>query len=158
MDVSSGVDHVIYDERSNPIDQGGYGIISYESEGLYLVITSFPEGGNGGLWLLDPNSGSLQQIAPRNKPTGSRHGFYLIGAGAAWYGDVAPGDQDPPGRIDPMDEVLRFDLKSRVVTAWFRRPGTQVGVGANVRATVRNTADRVRSDRSGNLLDGLLVR
>jgi hypothetical protein len=55
----------------------------------------------------------------------------LVGAGGAWYGDLARGDQAPPGISGWTlwlftDRVLRSDLKSRVVTPWFRRPGKEV--------------------------------
>ena len=55
-----------------------------------------------------------------------------MGGHAAWYGDLAPGDQPPPSMSNPMaraffkDRLVRLDLKSRVVSPWFRRPGKEV--------------------------------
>ena len=118
IDVSAGIDHVVY-------DQDFYAVLDYRSEGIYLVSVGPTGEGAAGLWLLDPNSGSLRQVAPP-LAAAAPFGFYLIGAGAAWYGDVAPGDQPPNQGIGPMDRVLRFDLKSHAVTPWFRRPGMQV--------------------------------
>ena len=58
-----------------------------------------------------------------------------MGSGAAWYGDLAPGDQPPISLKDnPMaqaffkDRVIRRDLKSGAATPWFRRPGQEVRV------------------------------
>jgi hypothetical protein len=112
VQVTSGVDRIVY-------SQGFYMVIADESEGIYLAQTSAMGEGYHGLWLLDPTSGSLRAVSPSNQM------FYLIGASAAWTGDMAPGDQAPGGMF-PMDRVLRLDLKSRVSTAWFRRPGLQV--------------------------------
>jgi hypothetical protein len=118
VDVMSGADRVVY-------DQDFYAVRDYEAEGVYLVNFGPSGEGSAGLWLLDPRSGSIRAVAPPQS-AGAPFGFYLVGAGAAWYGDVAPGDQPPNSGIGPLDRVLRFDLKSRVVTPWFRRPGMQV--------------------------------
>jgi hypothetical protein len=112
VEVTSGADRIIY-------SQGFYMVIDYESEGIYLAQTSPMGEGYYGLWLLDPVSASLRAVAPPDQM------FYLVGGGAAWRGDVAPGDQAPAGMF-PMTRVLRFDLKSRVAAEWFRRPGMQV--------------------------------
>jgi len=118
VDVTSGVDRIVY-------DQDFYAVLDYRSEGVYLVNVGPTGEGAAGLWLLNPSSGSLRQIAPP-QAAAAPFGFYLIGGGAAWYGDVAPGDQPPNQGIGPMDRVLRFDLKTHAVTSWFRRPGMQV--------------------------------
>ena len=112
VQVTSGADRIVY-------SQGFYVVIDYQSEGIYLAQSSPMGEGYHGLWLLDPTSGSLRAIATSNQM------FYLVGANAAWTGDVAPGDQAPGGMF-PMDRVLRLDLMSRVSTACFRRPGLQV--------------------------------
>lgn len=118
VDVTSGVDRVIY-------DQDFYAVLDYRSEGIYLVNVGPTGEGAAGLWLLDPNSAALRQVAPP-QAAAAPFGFYLIGGGAAWYGDVATGDQPPNQGIGAMDRVIRFDLKSHAVTPWFRRPGMQV--------------------------------
>jgi hypothetical protein len=118
VDVPSGLDRVVY-------DQGFYVVVDYESEGIYLAATGGTGEGEFGLWLVDATSGVLRQVAPPNLAQ-APFGFYLLGSGAAWYGDVAPGDQPPHLGMGPMDRLLRFDLKTKVSTPWFRRPGMQV--------------------------------
>jgi hypothetical protein len=118
VDVSSGADRVVY-------DRGFYAVRDYQAEGIYLVNVGETGEGAVGLWLLDPRSGSIRAVAPPQS-AGAPFGFYLVGAGAAWFGDVAPGDKPPNSGIGPMDRVLRFDLKNRTVTPWFQRPGMQV--------------------------------
>lgn len=118
VDVTTGADSVLY-------DQDFYVVLDYRSEGVYLVNVGPTGEGAAGLWLLDPNSRSLRQVTPALADA-APFGFYLIGAGAAWYGDVASGDQPPNQGIGAMDRVLRFDLKTHAVTPWFRRQGMQV--------------------------------
>lgn len=118
VDVASAADRVVY-------DQGFYGVFDYESDGIYVFSIGYADAPNSGLWRLDPQARSLHQIAPENRTVD------YVSAGAAWYGDLAPGDQPPPN-LDQMaryffkDRVMRLDLKSRVLSAWFRRPGKQV--------------------------------
>jgi hypothetical protein len=121
VDVASATDRVIY-------DHGFYGVIDYESEDIYLFTVGYADAPNRGLWRLDLRAGSLTQIASENLSV------YYVGGGAAWYGDLAPGDQAPSSLSNPMaraffkDRVVRIDLKSGVVLPWFRRPGQEVGV------------------------------
>jgi hypothetical protein len=117
VEVNSGVDRVVYDKDF-------YMVREYSTDGLYLVNVGPTGEGATGLWLLDPRSGSIREVAPTR--LGGPFGFYLVGRGGAWYGDVAPGDQPPFLGIGPMDRVLRFDLKTGKSTPWFRRVGRQV--------------------------------
>jgi hypothetical protein len=117
VEVTSGLDRVVY-------DQDFYSVRDYAADGIYLVNTGPTGEGATGLWLLDPRSGSIRQVAPTR--IGTPFGFYLVGGGGAWYGDVAPGDQPPHSGIGPMDRLLRFDLKTKKSSSWFRRAGWQV--------------------------------
>jgi hypothetical protein len=116
--MASAADRVVY-------DQGFYAVIDYEPEGIYLFAVGYADAPNSGLWRLDPQARSLTKIGSQNLTVD------YVGGGAAWYGDLAPGEQPPPS-LDQMaryffkDRVMRLDLKSRVVSAWFRRPGKQV--------------------------------
>jgi hypothetical protein len=104
-----------------------YSVADYEAEGIYFsAATGFGDVGNSGLSLLNPSSGSVRQIAPPGQPVGGLLGFYLVGGGGAWYGDVAPGDKPPYSGLGPMDRLLRLDLKTKKATEWFRREGWQV--------------------------------
>jgi hypothetical protein len=118
VDVASAADRVVY-------DQGFYGVIDYESEGIYLFAVGYADAPNRGLWRLDPQTRSLTQMVSENLTVD------YVGGGGAWYSDLAPGDQ-PPRSLDQMarhyfkDRVMRLDLKSRVVSPWFRQPGKDV--------------------------------
>jgi len=121
VDVASGVDRVAYEGSD------AYSVADYEVEGIYFsAATGFGDVANSGLWLLNPSSGSVRQVAPSGQPAGTLFGFYLIGAGGAWHGDVALGDKPPHSGLGPMDRLLRLDLKTREDTEWFRREGWQV--------------------------------
>lgn len=127
VDVSSQADRIVYTQTSQ--DHGFYVVLDYQAAGVYVGDVG-PSGESvNGLWRLDPKTQSLQMLAPISEP-GSRQGFYLIGAGGAWYGDVAPGDAPPHLGIAPMDRLLRFDLSTGARTPWFRRQGMEVeGLG-----------------------------
>jgi hypothetical protein len=121
VDVTSGEDRVMYEGSD------AYSVEDYEAEGIYFsAATGFGDVANSGLSLLNPSSGSVRQIAPPGQPAGALLGFYLVGGGGAWYGDVAPGDKPPHSGLGPMDRLLRLDLKTRKATEWFRREGWQV--------------------------------
>ena len=51
------------------------------------------------------------KVAPSGQPAGTLFGFYLVGAGGAWHGDVAVGDKPPHSGLGPMDRLLRLDLR-----------------------------------------------
>jgi hypothetical protein len=127
VDVATRVDRVVYSQTSQ--DHGFYVVLDYQAAGVYVGDVG-PSGESiNGLWRLDPKTQSVQMLAPISEP-GSRQGFYLIGAGGAWYGDVAPGDAPPHLGIAPMDRLLRFDLTTRARLPWFRRQGMEVeGLG-----------------------------
>lgn len=127
VDVASRADRVVYTQTSQ--DQGFYVVLDYQASGVYVGDVG-PSGESiNGLWRLDPATKSLRMLAPISEP-GSRQGFYLIGAGGAWYGDVAPGDAPPHLGIAPMNRLLRFDLTTSAHSPWFRREGMEVeGLG-----------------------------
>ena len=119
VDAASAADRVVY-------DRGFYAVIDYETDGIYLFSVGYADAPNSGLWRLDPQARSLTTIVPQDRT------IDYVGGGAAWYGDLAPGDQAPPSMTNPMaraffkDRVVRLDLKSRVASPWFRRPGKDV--------------------------------
>jgi hypothetical protein len=119
VDVASAADRVVY-------DQGFYAVIDYENDGIYVFNVGYADAPNSGLWRLDPRAHSLVQVAAQTLTV------EYVGGGAAWYGDLAPGDQPPASMSNPMaraffrDRLLRLDLKTRAVSPWFRRPGMEV--------------------------------
>ena len=118
VDVATATDRVVY-------DQGFYAVIDYEPEGIYLFAVGYADAPNSGLWRLDTQARSLQQIV-------SQQTVDYVGGGASWYGDLAPGDQPPASLSNPLaraffkDRLLRLDLKTHAVSPWFRRPGKEV--------------------------------
>jgi hypothetical protein len=127
VDVVSQSDRVVYTQTSQ--DHGFYVVLDYEAAGIYLGDVGPAGESVNGLWRLDPKTQSLQMLAPISG-LASRHGYYLIGAGGAWYGDLAPGDAPPQLGIDPIDRLLRLDLTTGTRTPWFRRQGMEVeGLG-----------------------------
>jgi hypothetical protein len=123
VDVASGSDRVVY-------DQGFYGVIDYEFEGLYLFAVGYADAPSSGLWRLDPRTGSVQAILATQ--AGSRiPTVNYVGGGAAWFSDLAPGDQ-VPATVQGMaqafffDRLMRVDLKTGSITPWFRQPGKEV--------------------------------
>jgi hypothetical protein len=143
----------VYTQTSQ--DHGFYIVLDYQAAGIYLGDIG-PSGESlNGLWRLDPKTQSLQMLAPISEP-GSRGGFYLIGAGGAWYGDVAPGDVPPHQGIAPMDRLLRFDLTTGAHTPWFRREGMEVeGLGFDGAGHPVVRAATMMPDASGSTLQEL---
>jgi hypothetical protein len=124
VDVTSAVDRIVRDQVVS--DQGFYVVIDYQAEGVYLADVGPSGESRVGLWLLDPSSGVIRAVAQPNQPSTSRGGFSLIGAGAAWYSDLAPGDQPPHQGIDPVDRLVRYDLKRLSSVPWFRKLGLEL--------------------------------
>ena len=125
VDVLSKADRIVYNQSST--DRGYFVIDDYQADGIYVADVGPSGEGRSGLWLLDPGSGTVRQITPVGQPP-SMVGFQAIGAGGAWYTDLAPGDQPPFEGIAPADRLMRFDLTTRAVTSWFQRPGSFVEV------------------------------
>jgi hypothetical protein len=125
VDVISKADRIVYNQNSN--SRGYFVVGDFQSEGIYVEDAGPAGEGQSGLWLIDPRSGNVRQIAPVGQPP-SIVGFQTIGAGGAWYTDLAPGDPAPFEGIAPADRLMRFDMATGAVTSWFRRPGSYVEV------------------------------
>jgi hypothetical protein len=125
VDVVSKVDQVVYSQTSS--DHGYFVIVDYRADGIYVEDTGPAGESRSGLTVVNPVSGSLRTVAPVGQPP-SIAGFQAIGQGAAWYTDLAPGDEPPFAGIDPADRLMRFDLTTKVATPWFRRAGFFVEV------------------------------
>lgn len=123
VDVVSGSDRVVY-------DQGFYGVIDYELEGIYLFAQGYADAPSSGLWRLDPRTGSVQPIFA-TQPGSQVHTINYVGGGAAWFSDLAPGDQVPP-TVQGMaqgfffDRLMRVDPKTGSTAPWFRQPENEV--------------------------------
>jgi hypothetical protein len=154
VDVSTAVDRLVRDQVVS--DQGFYVVINYQAEGVYLADIGPSGEGQVGLWLLDPRSGAIRAVAPPNQPSTSRGGFSLIGAGAAWYTDLAPGDQPPHQGIDPVDRLVRYDLKRLFGEPWFRKPGLELeAIGLDGQSNPVVTTSSMKPDASASTSEQL---
>ena len=123
VDVASGKDHAIHEQLSPTGLDAPPGVLDYAPEGIYLD-TAF-EHLLGGLWLLDPATGSVRQISPSLLPLAITGGF-------VWTQALNPADPNPivtgssAGTLP--NEIDRVDLKTGEKTTWLYRPGTGLGL------------------------------
>jgi len=109
VDVKTGQD-LSFDDGpwSSP-----YVILDYAAEGIYLA----PEYTGYGIWMMDPATGAINQVADPWDVQGSS------GNKIFWTGVVSPADPQPINGLAP-DEVDRLNLGDGIRTPWFYRPGT----------------------------------
>ena len=100
-----------------------YVVVDYAREGIYLGLAY--EGPISGLWLLDPNTGAIREVA--GLPS-----LQAIAGPAVWLGNANPADPNPApsGLGSAADSVDRFDLVTGSHTPWLYLPGTAVQVVA----------------------------
>jgi streptogramin lyase len=107
--------------RTLHLQNGPNGLLAWTSEGIYLHASY--EGVGPGLWLVNPESGAMQQIF-------SDAIVHLISGHVAWI--VARNESDPlpdPGGIGPShNEVQSRDLSTSQTTTWLYRPGSDLYV------------------------------
>ena len=123
VDVASGKDRVIHEQLGPTGLAFPPGVLDYAPEGIYLY-TAF-EHLLGGLWLLDPATGSVRQISPSLFPVAITPGF-------VWTEVLNPADPNPivtgssAGTLP--NEIDRVDLKTGAKTTWLYRPGADLGL------------------------------
>lgn len=102
-----------------------YVVVDYANDGIYLGLAY--EGPIRGLWLMDPNAGTIRQVADlsHDRPD-------VIAGSAIWLGTVNPADPNPPpfGLVPAADSVDRFDLVTGSRTPWLYLPGKGLWVVA----------------------------
>ena len=109
--VKTGVDLAFDDGQwSSP-----YVILDYAAEGIYLTTAYV----GYGLWLMNPATGVVTQVADRWDVQGS------AGNRAFWVGAVNSSDQNPITGLVP-NEVDRLNLVDGSQVPWFYRPGSSV--------------------------------
>lgn len=100
-----------------------YVVLDYAKEGVYLAL-AFIEGPIQGLWLMDPNTGAIRQVA-------DLFNIWRIEGSVVWLGTLNPADPNPMGGLGVSpDSVDGFDIFTGVRTAWLYLPGKGVGVVA----------------------------
>jgi hypothetical protein len=117
VDVATGIDTVVYSGGTS------YSVVDFGAAGIYVTANPAPYFATHGLWLQDPSGGQPNLISSEILDP-------AVGGGAAWglhlnAADPSPG---PGGAEGPLNEVLRFDLRTGASTPWFYRPGARVWI------------------------------
>jgi hypothetical protein len=117
VDVSTGADTVVYNGGTT------YSVVDFAAAGIYVTANPAPYIATHGLWLQDPSGGQPKLVSSEILDP-------AVGGGAAWglhlnAADPSPG---PAGSEGPLNEVLRFDLRTGASTLWFYRPGARVWI------------------------------
>jgi hypothetical protein len=112
-------------DRTLNLPTDNWSLLAFTSAGLY-VTKSYPEVGNGpGLWLVNPDSGSVQTIFTDSVvQTVSGHMAWIATRNTA---DTLPG---PPGMGGSNNEIQGRDLNTSLTTSWLYRPGSNIYVQA----------------------------
>ena len=96
-----------------------YIVLDYAAEGIYL-ITAY-EGPPVGLWLMNPATGAVKQVAVLSDVQGS------AGNKSFWVGSVNPSDPNPiPGMGGTPDQIERLNLVDGSRVVWLYRPDSMV--------------------------------
>ena len=96
-----------------------YSVLDYAAEGIYLI--SAYEGPPVGLWLMNPATGEVKQVAALPDVQGS------AGNKSFWVGSVNPSDPNPiPGMGGTPDQIEKFNLVDGSRVVWFYQPGSGV--------------------------------
>lgn len=140
VDVGRATERVL--QVAVPNNHQAFTLADFDARGIYLVADNF-ENLPDGVWLLDPKSGAIHQIAEVGRVEAVRGDY-------AWAADMNPSDPSPPvlrRSGTPSDSIVRVDLVTGASVTWFYQPGLQVdmigfdGAGmAVVRVTDPNSA------------------
>ena len=123
VDIRSGTDRVIAD--SDPAS--GFEALDFDSAGIYADRPFEGPGSPGGLWRLDPATGSATEIesSKRWRWIGHRYAF-----------ETQPNPTDPVAEQGGQvaDTLYRLDLSTGNVEEWLHRRGVQLfGLGLDTR-------------------------
>jgi virginiamycin B lyase len=131
VDVVSGREHVL------PLGAGFWSVVAFTERGIYLHQAY--EGIGPGLWLVDPDSGSMRRVLDSVVVD-------LVQGSTAWFGDRNAADTLPQwGMGGGSNEVGGRDLATGATRTWLYVPGSQMYVvGAYNGAPVVRVADQVR--------------
>jgi hypothetical protein len=108
VDLLSGRD------RALNLPQGSWGVLAFTPDGVYLH--------NGpGLWLADPDSGSLRTLFTDSA-------VMAVSGKTAWIGTFNSSDPlpQPPGEGGGYNELQGRDLNTSTITTWLYRSGSSL--------------------------------
>lgn len=93
-------------------------VVDFGTRGVYLYSPSAIGGPGEGVWLLNPTTGSVTQVAPV-------HRVWAVRDGKAWVARFNPRDKTkwPPVEIQPANSLAQVDLATGAETEWFYRAG-----------------------------------
>ena len=93
-------------------------VLDFDARGVYLFSPSAIGGPGEGVWLLNPTSGAVTQVAVV-------HRVWAVRDGKAWAARLDPRDQTvwPAMEIAPADSLVEVDLGTGTETEWFYRAG-----------------------------------
>jgi hypothetical protein len=127
-------------------------VADFGPAGVYIVSASALGGPAQGVWLLNPATGALKQLAQLANVWAVRDGY-------AWIGRFDSRDKTvwPPSELAPANSLVKIDLATGAETIWFYRAGRypwQLGLdsyGRPVVLTGGNQGSEIRLiDRAGS--------
>lgn len=119
VDVTTGTDRGFITRSSHWFI--AYGVLDYSSEGIYLVQAY--ESPMFGLWLLNPSTGTMTDVASLQYIEGS------AGNKVFWLGTVDPNDTHNVGTLYAFaDQLDRYNLVDGTRVTWLYQPGKGIQV------------------------------
>jgi hypothetical protein len=93
-------------------------VVDFAAGGVFLYSPSAIGGPGEGVWLMNPTTGSVTQVA-------AVHRVWTVRDGRAWVARLDPRDKTvwAPIEIAPADSLSQVDLATGVETQWFYRAG-----------------------------------
>jgi hypothetical protein len=93
-------------------------VVDFASSGIFLYSPSALGGPGEGVWLVNPTTGSVTQVAAVNR-------VWTVRDGKAWVARLDPRDKTvwAPTELAPADSLVQVDLATGAETQWFYRAG-----------------------------------
>ncbi len=102
---------------------GGYQVVGWVNEEIYLTAAGTNGGQPQGLYRLSAAGGGVTTALPPS----TTESWYLSAKGAIWGTGINPQDQSPPGS-GSGDEVVQYDPATGTVTPWSYAAGLTVNL------------------------------
>jgi streptogramin lyase len=114
VDVATGRD------RALGISSDAWSVLAFAANGIY-VHKAFAEHIAAGLWIVDPDTGSLRTVFTDST-------VVTVSAQTAWISATNTSDPlpQPPGQGPGFNELQSRDLKTSAITTWLYRSGTSL--------------------------------